>query len=142
MLLLLQLFRSHRGEAAARADEVGGDGDIKITLLWDFAGDVDLHVEQPCGTELSYINMDTSDEGGGVLDVDNRTGGEGAAENAYWRRPSHGHYVVRVQLYRMDEDSPEGGVVHVVVKINGRQQQYNVRLTEEREDVTVIEFDY
>ncbi len=138
-LLLLSTCGRRRGPAP---EEVGGDGDIKVTLFWDFPGDVDLHVDQPNGTELSFMNMDDSANGGGVLDVDDRQGGEGSAENAYWRRPMEGTYVVRVVYYRVDDEAPQGGPVRVVVKVNGRQQEFNLRLTTTGQDETVHTFRY
>lgn len=139
LLLLLSMCRRDRGPAP---EDVGGDGDIKVTLFWDFPGDVDLHVDQPNGNELSFMDMDDSANGGGVLDVDNRAGGPGSAENAYWRRPMQGRYRVRVVYYRVDEAAPQGGPVRVVIKVNGRQQEYNVNLSTEREDVIVNTFNY
>lgn len=141
LLMLLLLSKCHSDRTPAPGD-IGGDGDIKITLFWDFAGDVDLHVNQPNGTELSFMYMDDSDNGGGILDVDDRTGGRGAAENAYWPDPMSGRYVVRVVYYRADSEAPAGGPVRVVVKINGQEQTYNLRLTTEHEDRTVSTFDY
>ena len=135
-LLLLQLCRSNRGEPPGR------DGVIRVTLLWDFAGDIDLHVEQPGAPELSFMNMDTSDEGGGVLDVDDRQGGRGSAENAFWEHPNEGHYKVRVVYYRQDDEAPHGGTVRVIVKVNGEVSNFNVPLTHSEQDVTVTEFDY
>lgn len=144
ILLLMGKCHSCRGERSADVDvaDIGGDGDIKITLLWDFMGDVDLHVDQPDGRELSFMDMDLSDSGGGVLDVDDREGGPRSAENAYWPNPAEGHYKVRVVYYRVDDADPRGGTVRVVVKVNGTQQEFDVNLTEERQDVTVYEFDY
>ena len=37
-----------------QAEEVGQSGALKITLLWDFQGDIDLHVKQPNGTTIYY----------------------------------------------------------------------------------------
>lgn len=139
LLLLLSMCRRDRGPAP---EDVGGDGDIKVTLFWDFPGDVDLHVDQPNGVELSFMNMDDSANGGGVLDVDDRIGGRGSAENAYWRRPMEGDYTVRVVFYRVDEEAPTGGPVRVVVKVNGQQQEFNLQLTSLGEDKTVHTFNY
>ncbi len=58
------------------AEEIGGDGDIKITLLWDFPEMSTQHVMQPNGRELCYRNMEDS-RTGGKLDVDNREGDAG-----------------------------------------------------------------
>lgn len=139
LLLLLSTCGRRRGPAP---EDIGGDGDIKVTLFWDFPGDVDLHVDQPNGNELSFMNMDDSSNGGGVLDVDNRQGGQGSAENAYWRSPQAGTYTVRVVYYRADDMAPNGGPVRVVVKVNGRQQEFNINLNTEHEDRTVHSFNY
>ena len=56
-------------DAVEAAEEIGGDGDIKITLLWDFPGDVDLHVMQPNGRELCYRNMEDSRTGGKLDEI-------------------------------------------------------------------------
>lgn len=138
VLLLLTTCRHHRGNP----DEVGEDGDIKITMFWDFPGDVDLHVDQPNGNELSFMNMDDSANRGGVLDVDDRTGGRGSAENAYWRDPMEGRYRVRVVYYRADDEAPDGGPVRVVVKINGRSTEYNIELHNAQDDIPVTTFNY
>lgn len=140
-LLLLTTCRHNRGEARD-ADDVGQDGDIKVTMLWDFPGDVDLHVMQPNGTEISFMYTDDSDNGGGVLDVDDRAGGRGAAENIYWRNPMHGNYTVQVVLYRADEGAPSGGPVQVVVKVDGRATTYNLNISSESEVVNVCNFSY
>lgn len=140
MLLMLQMCKHDSSDdAVERAEEIGGTGDIKVTLMWDFMGDVDLHVEQPAGDELYYLNMRT---GGGVLDVDNRTGGTGSAENAYWRNPAHGRYKIRVVMYAMSAECPTGGTVKVVIKVNDNREQYTVPLTYQGEDVTVAEINY
>ena len=41
-------------EDVSQAMTVGESGQLKITLLWDFPGDIDLHVEQPNGREIYY----------------------------------------------------------------------------------------
>lgn len=123
-------------DAEERAEEIGNDGDIKITLLWDFPGDVDLHVVQPNGNELSYQNMRDRSTGG-ELDVDNRAGGVGSAENIYWRNPPEGRYKVDVVMYRLSTRAPNGGNVKVVVKVKGVSRTYSVNLsrTSQRENV-------
>lgn len=132
---------SNDRDAVEAAEEIGGDGDIKITLLWDFPGDVDLHVIQPNGRELCYRNMEDS-RTGGKLDVDNREGGRGSAENIFWTRPARGRYVVSVDMYRIDSAAPNGGHAKVVVKVNGRSQTYDVTLMREGQRVNVTAFDY
>ncbi len=128
-------------EAVEQAQEIGNDGEIKITLLWNFYGDVDLHVTQPNGRELSFREMRDRSTGG-ELDVDNREGGRGAAENIYWTRPGRGRYRVNVVMYSMNGRSPRGGQAQVVVKNGGETRTYTVRLTRESQDVHVTDFIY
>jgi len=128
-------------EAIEAAEEIGGDGEIKITLLWNFYGDVDLHVTQPNGVELSFREMSDSSTGG-RLDVDDREGGRGSAENVYWTRPLKGKYRVNVEMYRMTPASRRGGQAKVVVKNGGETSTYNVRLSYEGQNVLVTEFFY
>ncbi|MDE6120648.1 MAG: hypothetical protein K2F63_02545 [Muribaculaceae bacterium] len=123
------------------AESVGNDGDIKITLLWDFPGDVDLHVVQPNGTELYYSNM-RDPSTGGELDVDNRSGGRGSAENIYWLNPPEGRYNVAVVMYSINEAAPYGGLAKVVVKANGNTSTYTVNLSREGQRERVNSFYY
>jgi len=89
---------ARRDSIIKEAKKIGQSGDLKITLQWDFPGDIDLHVKEPSGNEIYYNNK--SDRNGvQVLDVDNTRGGRGAAENAYWRNPDKGKYQVRLHYY-------------------------------------------
>lgn len=127
--------------AEERASNIGNDGDIKITLLWDFPGDVDLHVTQPNGNELYFQNMRDRSTGG-ELDVDNRQGGRGSAENIYWRTPPEGRYLVELVMYRVDSQAPRGGQAKVVVKVNDQSQTFTVNLSREGQRETVNSFYY
>lgn len=128
-------------EAIEAAEDIGGNGEIKITLLWNFYGDVDLHVTQPNGNELSFRDM-TDRRTGGRLDVDNREGGRGSAENIYWTRPLKGTYRVNVELYRVSPASPNGGEAKVVVKNGIHTNTYTVRLSYEGQNRLVTQFYY
>lgn len=90
------------------AREVGNSGDLKITLLWDFPGDIDLHVVQPSGREICYLAK-TDSESGGSLDVDNRAGGAGSAENIFWQNPPSGQYNVYIHYYQPSSATREEG---------------------------------
>lgn len=64
-----------------------GTGDIQITLRWEGLNDLDLHVVDPFGEEISY--MDTTSNSGGRLDVDANAGCTGnvtqnGVENIFW----------------------------------------------------------
>lgn len=55
-------------------------GDPQFTLIWDGRADIDLHVQEPGGSDIFWNN--TQGKQGGELDVDNRTGP--GPENVYW----------------------------------------------------------
>jgi len=115
---------------AEHAEAIGHDGKLKITLLWNFPGDMDLHVKEPNGTEIFYRNKKDSATGG-QLDVDNTDGGNRSAENIYWENPPKGEYVVSVVYYKMKQDNVNGGLCHVIVKcdINGQAKTDTYELT-------------
>jgi hypothetical protein len=72
-------------------------GQLRVTLVWDVAGDVDLHVVPPGGAEL-YYNSRTS--AGGRMERDDTTGT--GPENIYWAAaPPAGTYLVCVVPYRI-----------------------------------------
>lgn len=99
----------------------GGMGKLKITLLWDFYGDIDLHVVEPSGNTIFHRKKigDT----GGRLDIDRTTGGVGSAENIYWADvPSSGDYKVYLHFYRKSSNQePSSGVCRVYVFKDGVQ---------------------
>jgi len=79
-----------------------GTGDIQVSLSWDTATDVDLHVIEPGGCELYYGNKTCSS--GGELDLDSNAGCgiDGINnENAYWPPGAapEGEYQVRVAFW-------------------------------------------
>ena len=80
-------------DVVKNAERIGWNGGLKVTLLWNFMGDIDLHVKQPNGREI-YYNDNRDANTGGYLDVDNMEGGNGSAENIYWENPPKGNYTV------------------------------------------------
>lgn len=56
-----------------------GTGQLRFTATWSRAGDVDLHIVPPCGTEIYYSNRTAC---GGTLDRDDTTGT--GPENVFW----------------------------------------------------------
>lgn len=123
-----------REEAIGRARTIGQDGNLKITLLWDFPGDIDLHVLQPNGREI-YYDKPQDIISKGYLDVDNQRGGHGSAENIYWQVPPSGHYKVGLVFYKKSLSARNGGPCTVVVKrkINGEEKidTYTINMTVE-----------
>lgn len=100
----------------SHANDVGNSGELKITLLWDFPGDIDLHVFQPNGKEIFYRRSSDS-QTTGSLDVDNTRGGYGSAENIYWSNPIPGDYKVSLVYFQKSTSTGEigSGVCRVVV---------------------------
>lgn len=128
-------------EEVRRAETVGNNGDLKITLLWNFPADIDLHVVDPSGAEIYYRNK-RSTSSGGALDVDNQTGGQGAAENIFWQSPLKGTYRVSLEYFAK---SPSTDVVAVgwctvIVFQKGRQpQKYRVLMQRVKERKSVVD---
>ncbi len=74
-----------------------GNGPLRISMTWDRAGDMDLHVI-PAGAAEIYYNRRNSN--GGTLDRDDTTGT--GPENVYWTAaPPAGTYLVCVVPYRI-----------------------------------------
>jgi len=72
-------------------------GEVHITLTWDNATDVDLHVIEPSGEEIFFSHKSSAT--GGQLDVDDIDGF--GPENIFWpegRAPS-GQYIVDVVYF-------------------------------------------
>lgn len=126
-----------------RADTVGESGKLKVTLMWDFPADIDLHVNTPNGEEIDYQHK--SDNTGGKLDVDDTSGGAGSAENVYWdENPPRGDYEVSLVYYDIRTGGENGGQCTVFVRrdINGVQKEevYQVDMTEKGERKFITRF--
>ena len=106
------------------AENVGNNGALKVTLLWNFKGDIDLHILQPNGNEI-YWKRKTDAETGGFLDVDNREGGDGAAENIFWVNPMSGTYSISLKYFQPSETEKikGSGVCSVVIFQEGKEPQ-------------------
>lgn len=88
-------------------------GVLQVGLSWNTTADIDLHVIDPLGEEISFEN--TSSASGGYLDLDD-TDGYGP-ENIYWTKDiPDGKYTVTLVYY-----DPEGGPItdYTVRVING-----------------------
>lgn len=81
-----------------------GTGDVSFRLVWKGTADLDLHVEDPSGEQLSFIQRET--RSGGILDIDCNAGPEQICnhpiENVYWPEGSapEGLYRYRVEFFR------------------------------------------
>lgn len=131
--------------AVSEANKIGNTGDLKITLLWNFQGDIDLHVIEPNGVELFYASK-RDPYTGGFLDVDNRIGGMNSAENIYWENPPKGRYKVFLVYFQPSEinNIAEQGNCTVVIQQKGKPaKSYTVAMSHvnEKRNVTTIEVD-
>lgn len=119
-------LRSSNGEGGSlipttRGEPVLGTGDVQITLRWDTAADLDLHVTDPAGEEVWYLSPASAS--GGQLDVDaNGTcSNDPPVENIFWPTGGApgGEYGVSV-VYYGSCDSPGAVNYEVTVLVDGR----------------------
>lgn len=130
-------------DLVAEASEIGGNGDLKVTLLWDFPGDIDLHVEQPNGKQIYFMNKNDS-QTGGSLDVDNRIGGAGSAENIFWENAPQGTYRVWIHYYGPSKNSGQtgSGTCNVVLMRKGQQARtFQTNMSSLGEKASIVTFD-
>lgn len=124
--------------------DIGGTGDLKIVLTWEYPGDIDIHVTQPSG-HVIYYGDKIDPRTGGNLDVDNMDGGRPgrpAAENVYWPQPPSGRYHVMVKFFGSRVGGENGGPVKVTVFNNGERSEYEVNLNTVGQEVDVVDIDY
>ena len=88
-----------------------GTGDVAFRLHWQGEDDLDLHVREPSGEELSFLWRKS--ESGGELDVDCNAAPDQICkqpiENVYWpvgQAPS-GRYTYWVELFQKPEAERE-----------------------------------
>ncbi|MBR3454168.1 MAG: hypothetical protein IKH26_02475 [Bacteroidaceae bacterium] len=128
--------------AVREAEQTGQSGNLKVTLRWDFAADIDLHVMQPNGKEI-YYKYHKDNSTGGKLDVDNRSGGTGAAENIFWANPPQGQYLVSLVYFKANKSRtiPQTGTCTVIVLQEGKEPKtYKVEMSipKEKKAVTTV----
>jgi hypothetical protein len=81
-----------RPDCAGREMAAPGHGEVQVQLIWPQENvDLDLHVTEPDGFEINYI--DDVSPSGGWLDYDNLFGA-GVPENVFWTDPPTGTYTV------------------------------------------------
>jgi hypothetical protein len=112
-------LRGRPADAPAECIELG-TGDVQVTLRWSSPADVDLHVTEPDGSEISYQNTGPTSTGG-ELDVDSNVGcnQEASVENVFWpvgQAPS-GTYTIEVVGYQVDDCG--SGSYTVTAKVRG-----------------------
>ncbi len=111
-------------QLGSTTSEVLGTGDVQVTLLWDSAADLDLHVIDPFGDEVSFVSPTSAS--GGELDVDMHEYCEGASnpvENVFWPpgEAPRGSYQAGVMFYATCEGSDYASF-EIVVHLDGVEQ--------------------
>ena len=91
-----------------------GEGDVKVSVSWNSATDVDLHVTEPTGETIYYGHPGSSS--GGQLDLDSNPNCriDGIQnENIVWPEDMapNGEYTVKVKMYNDCEIGRAGGTV-------------------------------
>lgn len=114
-------------------EPVLGTGDVQITLRWQGAPDVDLHVTDPSGEKIWFEHR--SSRSGGMLDVDD-TDYDGP-ENIFWPKGGAptGEYAVAVHLY--DGNSSQW---NIRLLVDGKEQKFSGRLTRHGQMQQVTKF--
>lgn len=110
--------------------------DITVRLDWQkLSGktDIDLHVVDPYGEEIYYLN--SFSESGGWLDRDDIVGP--GPEHISWNVAPAGTYTVKVHYY--DSDSRAVTTYQVSIKVNGVTKYYSGSIAYHQE-VTIAEF--
>ncbi|MCM1376883.1 MAG: hypothetical protein NC097_04500 [Clostridium sp.] len=120
----------------------GERGQLRVALLWDFRGDVDLHVVQPNGRCVDYKrHLDGSTTGN--LDIDNRRGGSNSAENINWDVAPEGVYKVYLNYY---SKTGEGDAKVVVQTSEGnrtlQQKAFTANMTRKGQWEAICTFEY
>lgn len=122
-------------------EPVLGTGDVQVTLRWDNAADLDLHVVDPTGQEVSFLNRSVAS--GGQLDVDAHAScnDRPPVENVFWPSggaPS-GRYVARVKYYGACAGSGPASY-ELTVRVDGNVVDTRTGTLAAGEEQTVAEF--
>ena len=123
------------------AESIGNSGGLKVTLMWDFIGDIDLRITLPRGDSI-YWDKKRNAATGGYLDIDNREGGSGAAENAFWVTPPAGKYTVNIEYYGASETrkiAGKGECTVVVFQEGKEPQTYKAHLNRLKERKHIVD---
>ena len=100
------------------------NGDITITLAWKTSDDLDLHLVEPDGTIVYYINPQS--QNGADLDIDMNADGrksQNPLENICYRRtPPNGKYKIMVKFFARKSRDPE--IPYTIYVRNGSSEKY------------------
>jgi uncharacterized protein YfaP (DUF2135 family) len=116
-----------------------GTGSIQVTLNWPEDGvDLDLHVTDPSGEEISW--QDRTSASGGELDRDNQEGG-GIPENIFWTDSApRGEY--RVEVVNFENGNETSARWTVSLLVDGQRETFSGIIDYgDRTEVTTFEVD-
>jgi len=127
------------------SDLPGGTGEVKVTLQWSNCADLDLHVTDPCGNTINFMNKSANCSGKtGTLDIDQNAGSlncSNPAENIYWSTAPNGTYTVKVKYYASNSGS--GTTSYTVTTIvGGNRRTYSGSLSSAGNINTVTTFSF
>lgn len=127
----------------------GKGGDLRINLQWKTFDDLDLFVTDPCGKIVWALELTQGCNGGvGILDVDANTNRyprstwtRNAQENAYWKSPSKGKYIIKVEhCIKQDESKPDPVSFNITIIDNGKRTDFKGTIREKQKNyVTTYE---
>lgn len=135
------------GEMKRRVEEAGGryeNNEIRVSLAWEGATDLDLHCETPSGQHISY----NSKQGrcGGYLDLDMNGIDRHSmtpVENMRWASNApEGFYKFYVHNFSERTNGSKGTPFRVEAEINGKVYHYEGKPLRNGENITVFEFYY
>ena len=70
-------------------------GRLQVSLIWYSKIDLDLHVYEPSGSLINWLNT-ISNTTDGQLQLDSDQLATRKVENIYWNNPTSGHYRINV----------------------------------------------
>ncbi|MDS0525920.1 hypothetical protein NNC19_09545 [Clostridium sp. SHJSY1] len=133
-------------EIRRRVENAGGqyeNNEIRCSLIWENYTDLDLHCITPSKEHIYY--RDKRSKCGGWLDIDMNAGGGHTTtpvENIRWSLglAREGHY--RFVVHNFCERGSGATPFKVELDVNGKVYSYEGKPLENRQEVTVFEFDY
>jgi hypothetical protein len=118
-------------------DFVFGTGSVQVTLTWDPAVDLDLHVIEPSGEEIFFANPGPT-ASGGQLDRDDIC--VPGTENIFWSTSAPaGNYEVRVHAFSFCGVSPSSVSFRVRTVVGGNARTFSGSVVDQQ-TLTVTTF--
>ncbi len=115
------------GPCGGEPDYAFGTGDVQVTLTWDVAADLDLHVFEPSLEEIYYSHKTSAT--GGRLDRDRRCDPTDITkpENVFWARgaAAHGTYRVTLKYYGTCAVGPASVGYRLRTVVDGAARTYS-----------------